>query len=68
MIIENANCGGGLSTSSSSSSQSDKTKKFEVTPNFIICLNDTNAVPISIINSVSTKDYIFMTENYEYVT
>ena len=60
-------CGGGGS-SSSSSSQSNKTKKFFVRPNFIQCLKDTTAVPISIINSISNKIYIFMTEDYEYVT
>ena len=63
-------CGGGSSSSSSSSSssQSDKTKQFEVTPTFIQCLKNTTAVPISIINSISTKTYIYMTEEYEYVT
>ena len=60
-------CGGGGS-SSSSSSQPNKTKKFFVKPNFIQCLKDTTAVPISIINSISNKIYIFMTEDYEYVT
>ena len=60
-------CGGGGS-SSSSSSQPNKTKKFFVKPNFIQCLKDTTAVPISIINSISNKTYIFMTEDYEYVT
>ena len=63
------NCGGGSSTSSSSSSsQSNKTKQFYITPNFIQCLKNTTAVPISIINSISTKTYIYMTEEYEYVT
>ena len=47
-------CGGGGS-SSSSSSQPNKTKKFFVKPNFIQCLKDTTAVPISIINSISNK-------------
>ena len=60
-------CGGGGS-SSSSSSQPNKTKKFFVKPNFIQCLKDTTAVPISIINSISINTYIFMTEDYEYVT
>ena len=60
-------CGGGGS-SSSSSSQPNKTKKFFVEPNFIQCLKDTTAVPISIINSISINTYIFMTEDYEYVT
>ena len=60
--------GGSSSSSSSSSSQSNKTKKFFVEPNFIQCLKDTTAVPISIINSISINTYIFMTEDYEYVT
>ena len=60
--------GGGGGSSSSSSSQPNKTKKFFVKPNFIQCLKDTTAVPISIINSISNKIYIFMTEDYEYVT
>ena len=60
--------GGGGGSSSSSSSQPNKTKKFFVKPNFIQCLKDTTAVPISIINSISNKLYIFMTEDYEYVT
>ena len=60
--------GGSSSSSSSSSSQSNKTKKFFVEPNFIQCLKDTAAVPISIINSISINTYIFMTEDYEYVT
>ena len=60
--------GGSSSPSSSSSSQSNKTKQFFVTPNFIQCLKNTTAVPISIINSISNKTYIFMTEDYEYVT
>ena len=58
-------CGGGVS---SSSSQPNKTKKFFVEPNFIQCLKDTAVVPISIINSISINTYIFMTEDYEYVT
>ena len=60
--------GGGGGSSSSSSSQPNKTKKFFVKPNFIQCLKDTTAVPISIINSISINTYIFMTEDYEYVT
>ena len=60
--------GGGGGSSSSSSSQPNKTKKFFVKPNFIQCLKDTTAVPISIINSISNKIYINMTEDYEYVT
>ena len=60
--------GGGSSPSSSSSSQSNKTKQFLVRPKFIQCLKDTNVVPVSIINSISTKTYINMTEEYEYVT
>ena len=60
--------GGSSSSSSSSSSQSNKTKQFFVEPNFIQCLKDTAAVPISIINSISINTYIFMTEDYEYVT
>ena len=62
------NCGGGSSSSSSSSSQSNKTKQFDITPKFIQCLKNTTAVPLSIINSISTKTYIYMTEEYEYVT
>ena len=67
----NDDIGGGgssSSSSSSSSSQSNKTKQFEVTPKFIQCLKNTTAVPISIINSISTKTDIYMTEEYEYVT
>ena len=66
-MVQCDDCGGGGS-SSSSSSQPNKTKKFFVKPNFIQCLKDTTAVPISIINSISNKTYIFMTEDYEYVT
>ena len=60
--------GGGGPSSSSSSSQLNKTKQFWVRPNFIQCLKDTTAVPTSIINLISTKTYINMTEEYEYVT
>ena len=72
MMIDDRECGGGggggsSSSSSSSSSQSNKTKKFFVVPNFIQCLKNTTAVPISIINSISNKTYINMTEDYEYV-
>ena len=72
-MVQCDDCGGGggggsSSSSSSSSSQSNKTKKFFVEPNFIQCLMNTTAVPISIINSISNKTYIFMTEDYEYVT
>ena len=70
--VRDDDCGGGggggsSSSSSSSSSQPNKTKKFFVKPNFIQCLKDTTAVPLSIINSISNKTYINMTEDYEYV-
>ena len=72
MVNDDRECqgcgGGGSSTSSSSSSQSNKTKQFYITPKFIQCLKDSTAVPVSIINSISTKTYIYMTNNYEYVT
>ena len=68
MVQDDCGRGGGGGSSSSSSSQSNKTKKFFVEPNFIQCLKDTTAVPISIINSISINTYIFMTEDYEYVT